>query len=249
MIQILPVKVAADIKRGDNLANVVIAAIKESGISLEDDDIIVIAQKIVSKAEGRSADLKRVRPSQRASRLAKIHGKDPRLVELILRNSTKVIMARQGTIISETHHGFICANAGIDQSNVESESQVMFLPLDSDISARKFKNTIQKALGKDVAVVITDTFGRPFRNGQTNVAIGIAGMNPLRSYIGLTDMYGRKLRVSEIAVADEIAAAAELVMGKTDRVPVAIVRGYTFERLRDARIQTLLRDKKKDFFR
>lgn len=248
MIQIFPVRVAADFKNGDDIASIISAAMRDSGFELHDDDIIIIAQKIVSKAEGRTVNLETIRPSRRATRLAKVHGKDPRLVELMLQDSKRLVRAKGSTIITETHHGFVCANSGIDQSNVGLDSHAVLLPKDSDKSARKFKDAIQKDWGKNVAVIITDTFGRPFRHGQTNVAIGIAGIGPLRSYIGLHDMYGRKLRVSEIAVVDEIASAAELVMGKIDRVPAAIVRGYKFER-RSASIKTILREEKKDLFR
>jgi coenzyme F420-0:L-glutamate ligase/coenzyme F420-1:gamma-L-glutamate ligase len=150
--------------------------------------------------------------------------------------------------VSETKHGFVCANAGVDQSNVQGNKAVL-LPLCPDRSACKLKDAIKKRAGKDVAVVITDTFGRPFRNGQINVAIGVAGMKPIKSYIGSQDMHGRKLKVTEIAIADEIASAAELVMGKAGRIPVALVRGYEFEKAAESSIKQILRTKENDLFR
>jgi coenzyme F420-0:L-glutamate ligase/coenzyme F420-1:gamma-L-glutamate ligase len=180
--------------------------------------------------------------------MAKEHDKDPRIMELIVNESTQILRAKNGIIISETKHGFVCANAGVDQSNVEGDTAVL-LPVAPDESASRLQDAVKKKIGKEIAVVITDTFGRTFRNGQTNVAIGIAGMNPIKSYIGTYDMYGRKLRVTEIAVADEIASAAELVMGKAEGTPVAIVRGYNFERASRSSVKSLLRAKERDLFR
>jgi coenzyme F420-0:L-glutamate ligase/coenzyme F420-1:gamma-L-glutamate ligase len=158
------------------------------------------------------------------------------------------LRAKNGIIISETKHGFVYANAGVDQSNVEGDTAVL-LPVAPDESASRLQDAVKKKVGKEIAVVITDTFGRTFRNGQTNVAIGIAGINPIKSYIGTYDMYGRKLRVTEIAVADEIASAAELVMGKAEGTPVAIVRGYNFEKASRSSVKSLLREKERDLFR
>ncbi|MDQ5842365.1 MAG: coenzyme F420-0:L-glutamate ligase, partial [Thermoproteota archaeon] len=174
--------------------------------------------------------------------------KDPRVMELILKESTQILRAKNGLIISETKHGFVCANAGVDQSNVE-DGMAVLLPVAPDESASRIQDTVKKKIGKEIAVIITDTFGRTFRNGQTNVAIGIAGINPLKSYVGTYDMYGRKLRVTEIAVADEIASAAELVMGKAEGIPVAIVRGYSFEKASRTSVKSLLRAKERDLFR
>jgi coenzyme F420-0:L-glutamate ligase / coenzyme F420-1:gamma-L-glutamate ligase len=169
-------------------------------------------------------------------------------MELILNESTQILRAKNGIIISETKHGFVCANAGVDQSNVEGDKAVL-LPVAPDESASRLQDAVKKTVGKEIAVVITDTFGRTFRNGQTNVAIGIAGINPIKSYIGTYDMYGRKLRVTEIAVADEIASAAELVMGKAEGTPVAIIRGYNFEKASRSSVKSLLRAKERDIFR
>jgi coenzyme F420-0:L-glutamate ligase/coenzyme F420-1:gamma-L-glutamate ligase len=244
LIQILPVAIPDDIRHKDNLAALIVAAAE-----LQNNDILVVAQKIVSKSEGQVVDLASIKPSRKALRMAKVHRKDPRLVEVILRESRKVVRARNGVLITETHHGFVCANAAVDQSNVKGESQALLLPVDPDKSASKIKKEVLRLTGKNVAVVVADTFGRPFRNGQTNVAIGISGIQPIKSYVGTKDMYGKKLRVTEIAVADEIASAAELVMGKAIRVPAAIVRGYKFKSVSRPSTQSLVRNKARDLFR
>jgi coenzyme F420-0:L-glutamate ligase/coenzyme F420-1:gamma-L-glutamate ligase len=249
LIQILPVKVSADVKKGDNLAATIVSGALNSGTEILGGDIVVVAQKIVSKAEGRVVDLRTITPSKNARTLARSQHKDLRLVEIILRESQRLVRARNGIIITETRHGFVCANSGVDQSNVQGASHAIILPIDPDKSASRIRSGIRKICDKDVAVVITDTFGRPFRIGQTNVAIGVAGIEATRSYVGSSDMYGRKLRVTEIAIVDEIASAAELVMGKVERVPVAIVRGYDFKPVQKSSINVLLRSKEKDLFR
>jgi coenzyme F420-0:L-glutamate ligase/coenzyme F420-1:gamma-L-glutamate ligase len=246
LIEVIPVKVSADIKPKDDLAAIIIKAASKAEI--RDGDIIVVAQKIVSKAEGRVVDLGGVKPSKKATKMAKEYGKDSKVMEIILQESAKIVKAKNGIIISETKHGFVCANAGVDQSNAKGDVAVL-LPIDPDKSASRLRDAIKKKADKDVAIIITDTFGRPFRNGQTNVAIGVAGINPIKSYIGSKDMYGKTLRVTEIAVADEIASAAELVMGKSEGIPVAIVRGYKFERVAKPSTRSLLRSRKKDLFR
>jgi coenzyme F420-0:L-glutamate ligase / coenzyme F420-1:gamma-L-glutamate ligase len=248
LIQITSIRVSNDIRLYNDLSAMILAAISHSQIEIQNDDILVVTHKIVSKAEGRVIDLASIKPSTKAIRMAKEHGKDPRVMELILNESTQILRAKNGIIISETKHGFVCANAGVDQSNVEGDTAVL-LPVAPDESASRLQDAVKKKVGKEIAVVITDTFGRTFRNGQTNVAIGIAGINPIKSYIGTYDMYGRKLRVTEIAVADEIASAAELVMGKAEGTPVAIVRGYNFERASRSSVKSLLRAKERDLFR
>ena len=248
MIQITSIRVSNDIRLYNDLSAMILAAISHSQIEIQNDDILVVTHKIVSKAEGRVIDLASIKPSTKAIRMAKEHDKDPRVMELILNESTQILRATNGIIISETKHGFVCANAGVDQSNVEGDTAVL-LPVAPDESASRLQDAVKKKVGKEIAVVITDTFGRTFRNGQTNVAIGIAGINPIKSYIGTYDMYGRKLRVTEIAVADEIASAAELVMGKAEGTPVAIVRGYNFERASRSSVKSLLRAKERDLFR
>jgi coenzyme F420-0:L-glutamate ligase / coenzyme F420-1:gamma-L-glutamate ligase len=248
LIQITSIRVSNDIRLYNDLSAMILAAISHSQIEIQNDDILVVTHKIVSKAEGRVIDLASIKPSTKAIRMAKEHDKDPRIMELILNESTQILRAKNGIIISETKHGFVCANAGVDQSNVEGDTAVL-LPVAPDESASRLQDAVKKKVGKEIAVVITDTFGRTFRNGQTNVAIGIAGINPIKSYIGTYDMYGRKLRVTEIAVADEIASAAELGMGKTEGTPVVIVRGYNFEKASRSSVKSLLREKERDLFR
>ena len=248
LIQITPIRISDDIRLYNDLSAIILEAIDRSQIGMRNGDILVVTHKIVSKAEGRVVDLASIKPSIKAISLAKEHDKDPRVMELILKESSQILRAKNGIIISETKHGFVCANAGVDQSNVEGDTAVL-LPVAPDQSAGRLQEAVKEKIGKEIAVIITDTFGRTFRNGQTNVAIGVAGINPIKSYIGTYDMYGRKLRVTEIAVADEIASAAELVMGKAERTPVAIVRGYNFEKASKTSVKSLLRAKERDLFR
>ena len=248
MIQITSIRISDDIRLYNDLSAAILEAIADSQVEIQNGDILVVTHKIVSKAEGRIVDLARIKPSTKAISMAKKHDKDPRVMELILKESIQILRAKNGIIISETKHGFVCANAGVDQSNVEGDTAVL-LPVAPDESASRIQEAVKKKIGKEIAVIITDTFGRTFRNGQTNVAIGIAGINPIKSYIGTYDMYGRKLRVTEIAVADEIASAAELVMGKAEGTPVAIVRGYIFEKASKTSVKSLLRAKERDLFR
>lgn len=246
-VSIIPVKVSGDVGPADCLDAVIGRALEENAVDLRDGDALIVAQKIVSKAEGRIIDLEAIKPSAKAKRLGRRLKKDPRIVELILQESKEIVRMQNGIIITETRHGFVCANSGVDQSNLSTAGAVL-LPIDPDKSARKLRQHFQRA-GKDVAVIVTDTFGRPFREGQVNVAIGVAGMRPIKSYIDKKDMFGKKLHVTEIAIADEIASAAELVMGKTGGVPVAIVRGYDYEKSEKSSSKELVRKKKNDLFR
>jgi coenzyme F420-0:L-glutamate ligase/coenzyme F420-1:gamma-L-glutamate ligase len=249
MLTILPVKGIPDIKKGDDLGRLIAGKVEDQGDQFRQGDIAVISQKIVSKAEGRVLPLSKIIPSNFAKTIANETGKDPRQVEVVLRESKTIIRMRGGHLITETSHGFICANAGVDQSNVGTKrDSVSLLPRDSDASADKIRKTIHHTTGKDVPVIITDTFGRAWRIGQVNFAIGISGMKPIHDYRGTKDMYRRTLQVTEIAVADELAAAAELVMNKADRVPVAIVRGYKAPMGR-GRVKDLLRPEEFDLFR
>lgn len=248
MLQVIPVRVSGNVVPDDDLGDIILKAIKQNRLEIMDGDILVVAHKIVSKAEGRIVRLAGVKPSPKAIKMAKEHGKDPRIMELILKESTQILRAKNGIIVSETKGGLVCANAGVDQSNVEGDAALL-LPVDPDRSASRLLDTVKKKTGKEIAVVIMDTFGRPFREGQVNVAIGIASMSPIKSYIGSKDMYGRKLRVSEIAVADEIASAAELVMGKSEGVPAAIMRGYRFEKAAKSSAKLLQRSREQDLFR
>ena len=249
MLSILPVNGIPDIKKGDNLGKIIVDKVERQGDEFRQADIAIISQKIVSKAEGRILPLSKVIPSDFAKTIASETGKDPRQVEVVLKESRKIIRMKGGHLITETSHGFICANAGIDQSNVgTTRDSVTMLPLDSDASANTIRKTIHEMTGKNVPVIITDTFGRAWRIGQVNFAIGISGMRPIHDYRGTRDMYRRTLQVTEIAVADELASAAELVMNKADRVPVAIIRGYKAPK-GPGRIKDLLRPEEFDLFR
>jgi len=248
MLTIMPITGMPNIKKGDDLGRLITDTFEKQGERFERGDIAVIAQKIVSKAEGRLVSLSKVRPSDFAKTLAKEIGKDPRQVEVILRESKKIIRIRGGTIITETKHGFICANAAVDMSNVGKGDHVTTLPKDSDASADRIRKTIHHLTGKKVPVIITDTFGRAWRIGHVNFAIGISGMKPIHDYRGTRDMYRKTLYVTEMAVADEIAGAAELVMNKADRVPVAIIRGYKPPR-GFGRASDLIRPEEFDLFR
>jgi coenzyme F420-0:L-glutamate ligase/coenzyme F420-1:gamma-L-glutamate ligase len=246
-VHVIPLSGLPEVRAGDDLT-AFIADAARGGPGIEAGDIIVVTQKIVSKAEGRVVSLGDVTPSPEAERLAVETEKDPRLVELILRESNRVVRQRGPILITETKHGFVCANAGIDASNVGPEGLVSLLPEDPDRSAAAIRRAIADRTGADVAVIITDTFGRPWREGHTNVAIGLAGMLPFADYVGQSDPHGYELRVSTLAVADELAAAAELVQGKLDRVPVAIIRGYVYPR-GEGSARELVRDAEKDLFR
>ncbi|HJU79735.1 MAG TPA: coenzyme F420-0:L-glutamate ligase [Nitrososphaeraceae archaeon] len=247
--QIIPILIKDDISKGDDVAGLIIKAIKERNESLLENDVVVITHKIISKAEGKTTDLSTIVPSEESDKISLNTGKDPRLVELIISQSNEIVKIERDIIIAETKHGFVCANAGIDASNVgKSSNHVVLLPDDPDESARRIRNDIKSRTNINVSVIISDTFGRPFREGQVNVAIGSAGINPILSYVGNTDMYGKILKVTEIAIADELASAAELVMGKSSRIPVVIVRGCNYIS-GDYSISQITRSKEDDLFR
>lgn len=235
------------VQRDDDVAQQIFDAAAGQGTPIEDGDIIVITQRIISKAEGRVVPLDDFEPSAFALDYADRMEKDPRLVEAVLRESTRVIRQVGGVLITETRHGFKCANAGIDGSNVGGEDLVSLLPVDPDASCEGVRVAAREHLGIEVAVVMTDTFGRPWRHGQTNIAIGVAGMLPMRDYVGTPDMDGRELRVTLICVADEVAGASELVMGKVDAIPAAILRGYDYER-GEGRSDEIVREMELDLF-
>ncbi len=211
-------------------------------------DVVVVTSKIVSKAEGCAIELTDVTPSEFARRWATRWDKDPCLVEVVLQQSRRVVRQVGPVLITETHHGFVCANAGVDQSSSGAEGRVLVLPTDPDESARRIRAGLL-ARGADAAVVISDTFGRPWREGQTDVAIGVAGINPLYSYIGQHDPHGHEFRVQELCLVDELAAAAELVKGNTSRVPVAVIRGVEWEPDDTASMTPVIRDSNRDLFR
>lgn len=216
-----------EVEPGDDLPKLIAEAAEQQGTPLAAGDVLIVTQKIVSKAEGRVVALADVEPGAEARALAEKTEKDPRLTELILRESRRIVRQAGPLLITETRHGFVCANAGIDASNVD-QGFVSLLPEDPDRSAAGIWDALQQRLGFEVAVVISDTFGRPWREGHTNVAVGVAGMATFADYVGQVDPHGNELRVSTLAVADELAGAAELVMGKLSAVPVAIVRGYDY---------------------
>jgi coenzyme F420-0:L-glutamate ligase / coenzyme F420-1:gamma-L-glutamate ligase len=224
-VRVLPVEGIPEVRPGDDLAALVAEA-----ADVRADDIVVVTHKIVSKAEGRLVDLRTVEPSALAKAFAARHGKDPRQIEVVLRESRRIVRMDRGLIISETHHGFVCANAGVDASNVPGDEVVCLLPADPDASSARLRERLAQRAGSDLAVIVSDSFGRPWRDGITNVAIGVAGLRSLVDYRGETDPHGFPLEASVLAVADELAAAAELVMGKTAGIPIAIVRGYPYER-------------------
>jgi len=246
-LEVLGVRGLPEIRPGDDLAGLLVAAAAAQGAQLAAGDILVVSQKVVSKAEGRLVRLEDVTPSAFASEVGRTLKKDPRLVELILRESRRIVRMDRGILIAETHHGQICANAGVDQSNV-GPGWASLLPEDPDASARALAERVRALAGVDVAVVIADTFGRPWREGLQNVAIGVAGLRPLRSYLGVSDAHGYTLQATVLAVADELASAAELVMGKLDRVPVAVIRGYAYTPGAGS-ARELLRDPAQDLFR
>ena len=248
-VRVIGVEGMPEIGPGDDLAGLLMDATQKQGTAIEAGDVVVVTQKVVSKTEGRVVSFEGVEPSALALTITEEHRRDPRHTELILRESGRIVRMDRGVIISETRHGFICANAGIDASNIPGSDTVCLLPVDSDASARGIRDAIRERLGVDVAVVVSDTFGRPWRNGATNVAIGVAGLDPMLSYVGLEDSHGNLMYTTVIAVADELAAAAELVTGKVAGVPVSIIRGYRYEHREDTRYRDLIRPPDKDLFR
>ncbi len=245
-IEIIGVRGIPEVEPGMDVAALIADAAKETPI--RDGDVVVVTHKIVSKSEGQLVDLRTVTPSDLAKRIAEQFNKDPRQVDVVLRESVRIVRMERGIIICETRHGFICANAAVDASNVAGGQSVVLLPRDPDASAARIRAGLQERIGVDVPVIVTDTFGRPWRNGLVNVAIGVAGMNPLTDYRGHQDPYGYDLRVTILAVADELASAAELVMNKVDKVPVAIVRGFPYERAAGTG-HDLVMDPSRDLFR
>ena len=252
------------IRRDDNLADIIACALDGNKIQLEDNDILVLAQKIVSKAEGRTVNLATVTPSQHAAELAEQTQKDPRLIELILQESNEVVRTRTGTIIVEHKLGFVCANAGIDHSNVNppgisevsedfknlaDEDWVLLLPQDPDLSSRKMRDEIKSQTGKNIGVLIIDSHGRAWRNGTVGIAIGLSGLPALEDLRGKQDLFGFTLRITQVGVADELAAATSLMMGQAaEGTPVVHVRGFPYP-LREGSLKELIRPKEQDMFR
>ena len=237
-----------EIEVGTDLPGAIVAAAWASDDPLEDGDVVVVTSKIVSKAEGRTIELADVEPSPFAVAWSATWDKDPAVTEMVLRESKRVVRQIGPVLITETHHGFVCANSGVDQSSSGAHGRLVLLPRDPDASARALRAGF-KALGVDVAVIISDTFGRAWREGQTDIAIGIAGIQPIYSYIGQVDPHGHEFRVQAVCTADELAGAAELVKGNVSRVPVGVIRGYQWERDDQATLAPVLRDQSRDLFR
>ncbi len=246
-LSIYPVSGIGEVEKGVRLGEVIVEALSKIGLTLLKGDIIVVTSKAASKAEGRVVKLSNINPSKKAFRLAKALNKDPRVMELILNESRRVLRAERGIIITQTKHGIVCANSGVDQSNLPA-GYAALLPKDPDRSAEVIAEQIAVKSGVRPAVIITDTYGRPWRRGQVQFAIGVYGLRPILDYRGKPDMYGRELKVTEIAVADEIASAAELVMGKTKKCPAALVRGYEYEE-GAGKAKDIIRPLKEDLFK
>jgi coenzyme F420-0:L-glutamate ligase/coenzyme F420-1:gamma-L-glutamate ligase len=242
-MEIVGVAGLPEIRPGDDLAALIAAA-----GDVADGDVVVVTSKIVSKAEGRIVELDDVAPSGFATDWATKWDKDPRVVELVLRESKRIVRMVGPVLITETHHGFVCANSGIDQSSSGAHGRVVLLPEDCDASAGRIRSRFTE-LGVDVGVIVSDTFGRPWREGQTDVAVGIAGIAPMHSYIGEVDPHGHEFKVQELCVVDELAGAAELVKGNTSRVPVAVIRGYAWRGDDSASMKTVIREAERDLFR
>ncbi|MBE7517974.1 MAG: coenzyme F420-0:L-glutamate ligase [Thermoflexaceae bacterium] len=248
MLSIFGVPGLPEIVPGSDLASMIAGAAAAAGTPLADGDVVVVTSKIVSKAEGRIVALDSVEVSPFARQFAERWEKDPAVVELVLQESRRVVRQVGPILITETRHGFICANSGVDQSSSGGHGLAVLLPVDPDASAARIRSGL-KARGADAAVIISDTFGRPWREAQTDIAIGIAGMQPVMSYIGQVDPHGHEFRVQALCVADELAGAAELVKGNLSRVPVAVIRGHQWEPDETGTMQSIIRDTERDLFR
>ena len=248
-VEVLPVTNLPIIKTGDDLGELICRAAKKQDTPIQGGDIIVVTHIVVSRAEGNIINLDDIVPSPTAKAIAKDMDKDPALIEVILRETKSIIRIGDGHLITETKHGLICANAGVDRSNIPGERNVAPLPKDPDLSARRIRQRIMDFAGKEVAVLISDTHGRALRSGQINVAVGIAGMKPIRDRRGENDLFGYTLRVKQTAIADELCSAAELVIGQANEgIPVAIIRGYPYQKSEEASLNELLWPREKALF-
>jgi len=248
-VRIIGIRNIALIKTGDDLGEIIWNAVKKQEDSILDDDVIIVTQKIVSKSEGRVIQLKNVTPSSLSKRIARKTHKNPELVELILTDAKSIVRMRDDHIITETRHGWICANSGVDVSNVSGGDSAALLPLDPDRSAKKIRARIGELSGKNVAVIISDTFGRPFRKGHTDIAIGSSGITPLLDLRGEKDLFGYILQVKQTAIVDELASAAELVMGNaTEKIPAVLIRGYPFQQSESLGAKSLIMSRKQNLF-
>jgi coenzyme F420-0:L-glutamate ligase/coenzyme F420-1:gamma-L-glutamate ligase len=249
-IEIIAVENLPLITKGDNLAELICSAAKKQNTPIQEKDVLIITHVAVSKAEGSVVNLDEVVASERAKEIARKTGKEPALVEVILRETKEIVRMRLNSLITETKNGMVCANAGVDRSNVEGERNIVLLPENADASAQKIRQEITRLTGCDVAVIVSDTQGRPFRMGEMNVAIGVAGIKPIRDRRGEKDLFGYVLRIKQTAVADELASAAELVIGQANEgIPVAIIRGYKYQAMENASAKGLTRPKEVDLFR
>lgn len=242
-VSLLGVTGLDEIAPGDDLATLIADAVE-----LADGDVVVVTSKVVSKAEGAVVDLASVSPSPFAATHAERWGKDARVIEVVLDQAARIVRMSGPVLITETHHGFVCANSGVDQSSSGAHDRVVVLPVDPDASARGLRKRFADR-GVDVAVIISDTFGRPWREGQTDIAVGLAGLDPMTSYVGQHDPHGHEFRVQELCVADELAAAAELVKGNTSRTPAAVIRGFPWQPDDSATARQIVRDASTDLFR
>ncbi len=238
------------IKKSDDLGRIICKCAQEQGTPIAEGDVVVVEQKVVSKAENRVVSLSKVKPSEFAIEAARKAEKEPEVVELALREAKSIIRMRNGILITRTRHGFICANSGVDKSNVSGERNVTLLPIDPDASARRIRERIRKVTGKKVVVIVSDTFGRPFREGHTNVCIGLSGLRPILDLRGKQDLFGYELKVKQIAIADELSSAAELLAGNaSEAIPVVIVRGYSrYASSEEGRALELVRPEERDIF-
>lgn len=249
VIRVIPVLGMPIINKGDKIAKLISEVVKNQDVAICNGDIIVVTHVIVSRAEGNTVNLDSINPSEFAKNFAAEHDKDPAVVEVVLREAKSIIRMREGSIITLTKHGFICANSGVDKSNVPGERNVTLLPVDADESARRIQEDIREIANADVAVIISDTHGRPLRDGEINVAIGVAGLTPILDHRGECDLFGYELKSKRTAIADELASAAELVIGQADEsIPVAIIRGYPFLKTSKSSIKDMLRPLEKEFF-
>ena len=247
-LQVFPVPGLPEITRGADLPAMILDAARAAGTPLAHGDVVVVTSKIVSKAEGQVVELASIEVSPFARAYAERWEKEPAIIEIVLRESRRIVRQLGPVLITETHHGFVCANSGVDQSSSGGHGLAVMLPKDPDGSAAAMRRAF-KAAGADVAVIVSDTFGRPWREAQTDIAIGIAGMNPVTSYIGQVDPHGHEFRVQALCTADELAGAAELVKGNISRVPVAVIRGHAWERDEEATMRLVLRESERDLFR
>jgi len=247
-IRIIPLALAGEIHAGDSLTAKLLEGAERSWLRFQDGDILVVKHKIVSKAEGALVLLATIRPSAASKKWAERHGLDARVTELALRESRRTVRRKRGVLITETRHGFVCANSGVDVSNVDGGQHAALLPEDPDRSAAKLRRAFKKRLGLDIAVIVSDSFGRPWREGLTDVAIGIAGLRPLVDYRGRRDPHGYRLHGTVHAVADELACAAGLACGKLAGTPACIIRGFAYQR-GNSSARELVRPAKYDLFR